>query len=78
MRARISDERLNELLDAIAVQNMIVRDTEIIMQTIDPDTLAFHRWRLGRIISKATAARDALIAQMEREKQEAKNGRENS
>ena len=75
-RARISDGRRNELLDQIAAQNAIIRETQAIITDLDPDTLAYHMRRFSAIVRTARDTKTALIARMELEKTEAKNGRE--
>ncbi len=75
-RARISDSRANDLLDRIGGQVAIMRHVQAIIKDLDPDTFGFHRRRLFAIVDVADGERRTLIAQMEAEKEAARNGRE--
>jgi Na+/phosphate symporter len=75
-RARISDARLAELLDQIAMQNAIIRDVQAIISDLDPDTMAYHLDRFFRIVNRAKKTKAGLIERMEAEKQNAKSERE--
>ena len=74
-RGRISDKRLGELDDQIAMQNQIMREVQSFMVDLDPDTLAHVLRRLTRIMKAAEKTKAALIETREREKREAADGR---
>ena len=75
-RARISDADASDYLDIIAMQNAIIREIQAIIVDLDPDTLGYHKRRFFTILRHADKSKERVKARYEREKEQAKNGRE--
>lgn len=75
-RRRIEDGRLAAWEDQIARQNRIMRQVQILIGNLDPDTLAYVMPILDRIMAAAKVTKQELIREMNAEKEAARQGRD--